>query len=800
MRGSCAHALAGAALAALAALGGAGAARADRVAAAAPGAAAAAASLQSPRWTRAEMEALLPGGPRFLIVYGTQVPASTASLRAEAARLAGSLLGAAGDTLLADRDVSADSIAAHPVVLVGAPRENLWTRRLAPALPVQFHDGAFRWAGHDYGRPDEALRLVYPNPLDPRRFLLLVAANGAAALAQPHGFFFGDEDWRIERAGELLRSGTFAQSKAAPWRYEPALDRDREREAAEFSASLRHWTFARLEVEAPPDLPHARERAQAAADLLMRLDSLGFAAPAGAAPRLTLYRSLEQKGVFTHNTRPEFLIEPRHAALALPAGWERSDLWSIVALRLTRLGASTESPLLEPASAWLSGRWGGEPLERAIARLYFSGLLPTAREAASRSSLWRSPLVMVPARAVLAGAVFQCAGPRSRAALLGVLTRSPPGTIDSLCRAAGIDRARLERRYTMLSDSLARAGQRLTPPPAAGNPLATFARGVCLAHSVSLERGYLSDSCARELRHLAPLGVDWVSISPFGFLPSARAPVIEPSADGGENEETDEAVCEAAARAHALGMRVLLAPHLWTRGFSGALEFGASGWPHFFDEYRAFLLHYAVLAEREHMDALEVGHELPTASLPFPDRWRELIGEARRVYHGPITYGAGWDREAAAVGFWDACDVIGVSFYAPLAARPGADAAELVAGARRALAGLHDLARRSGRPVLLVEAGYPALPEAAVRPWEESRREAADTEAQRACYQALLDALDPEDWLAGVFVWKWPSGAQPSGPSDASFTPRGKPAEAVMGRAFNGWRDRPVRAPVPRKP
>jgi hypothetical protein len=58
-----------------------------------------------------------------------------------------------------------------------------------------------------------------------------------------------------------------------------------------------------------------------------------------------------------------------------------------------------------------------------------------------------------------------------------------------------------------------------------------------------------------------------------------------------------------------------------------------------------------------------------------------------------------------------------------------------------------------------------------------------------------MDALDPEDWVAGVFVWKWPSGGEPSGTADGSYSPKGKPAETVMARAFQGWEGRPVRVP-----
>ncbi|MGH7742249.1 MAG: glycoside hydrolase family 113, partial [Candidatus Eiseniibacteriota bacterium] len=187
-------------------------------------------------------------------------------------------------------------------------------------------------------------------------------------------------------------------------------------------------------------------------------------------------------------------------------------------------------------------------------------------------------------------------------------------------------------------------------------------------------------------------------------------------------------------------------------------------------------------------------------SLPYPDRWRALIGDVRRVYGGLITYGANWDREADQLPFWDACDVVGVSLYNPLAARSGASPAELESAARRALAGLHTLAQRCGRPVLLTEAGYPATAGAAVRPWEEARAAPPDPEAQRACYQALMNALDTEDWVAGVFIWKWPSGGEPSGPEDGSYTPRGKPAEQVLARAYQGWRDRPVRTPSSGRP
>jgi hypothetical protein len=352
---------------------------------------------------------------------------------------------------------------------------------------------------------------------------------------------------------------------------------------------------------------------------------------------------------------------------------------------------------------------------------------------------------------------------------------------------------RVAARYRTLADSLARSGQRalVLRRPRPWRPADGFQRGVCLAHSVSLGHGYLSAECAAELTHLSAMGADWVSLTPFGYLPSKRTPEIFPSSDGGPEGESDEAIHECAARARAAGMRVWLKPHLWTRGWIGDLEFTPAGWEQFFTVYREFILHWALLAERERIDGLFVGHELVSSTRAHPERWRALIADVRRVYTGTLSYGANWD-EVGHIGFWDALDLVGVSFYDPLAERPTRDAGVLKAGARRALAGLKPIARRFGRPVLLAEVGYAPVATAPVRPWEEGAG-APDLETQRACYQAVVDALDPEDWVAGVFWWKWFSAASSGGVSDDSYTPRGKPAQQVLGRALKDWGGRPVR-------
>jgi hypothetical protein len=737
----------------------------------------------------------LPEAPCF--IYGTQDAAAAPLLREQARAMARRLFGLDSALVLADRDAAEGVLAARPVVLLGHARENLWTRRLAPALPVTFTPSGFRWHGTAYERPDDAIALVWPNPLDPRRLLFLAAANSARA-ASRGAVLVGGDDWRITRAGEVVRSGSFGQAPAAPWRYEPARDRDREAERTRFAAALGRVAARGLVLHAPPGLEGTAATLEAGRDLLVRLDAMGLAGTAGAPVSLTLYRSLEEKGAITRLTAPEHVGSAGAAHVARAAGRAAPDLWSVAAARLSNLAGGTRSRFLAPAGAWLCGGLEGEPLERAVARLYFGRALPVAAEAATRAPGWRSPLVWTPARALLARAVWESAPAAGRrAALLALLSRDPPGTLDSLCAAAAVPAARVAARYRGLADSLARAGERSLAAhrPAAWRPADGFQRGVCLAHAVRLEGGYASAHCAAELRTLRLAGAGWVALTPIGYLPGSGAAEIWPSAGGGPDEETDEAVCEAAARAHALGLAVRLAPHLWSRGWVGDVSFDAAGWTRFLDRYREFVLHYALLAERERIEAFSVGHELASSTARDPARWRALIGDVRAVYTGTLAYDAAWD-EAGRVPFWDALDQVGVSFYPPLANAPNRDPGTLRAGAAKALVPLAALARRTGRPVLLAETGYPPSPAAPVRPWEEGRGP-ADPEAQLACYRALLAALDPCDWVAGVFWWKWPSDGEPDGSGDLSYSPRGRPAETVLRQSLRQWQGRPVRLPAP---
>ncbi len=292
-------------------------------AASAPTSSATAPPSSPPRVPRSEM--LAPFGadaPPPLVVYGTRDPVWEAALRTRAGAIARRI---SGDSSLAraDRTVAAGEFTGRAVVLLGGPETNEWTRTLAPSLPVAFGERAFTWRGTRYDRPGDAIALTLPNPMDPKRYLFLVAANAPAALARRGGPLAGRSDWRITRDGDLAREGSFADAPGAPWRYDAALDRDFEAERARWESGLRRSSEGGLELRAPAGFAAAEGIEADARALLARLDRAGWRATAPA--RLTLYRSLEEKGVLARNTRPEHLDDAGGAHLALPFGRAHAD-------------------------------------------------------------------------------------------------------------------------------------------------------------------------------------------------------------------------------------------------------------------------------------------------------------------------------------------------------------------------------------------------------------------------------------------------------------------------------------------
>lgn len=283
-----------------------------------------------------------------------------------------------------------------------------------------------------------------------------------------------------------------------------------------------------------------------------------------------------------------------------------------------------------------------------------------------------------------------------------------------------------------------------------------------------------SVSATLALRKARQLGARAVAVVPFLWQPSPTSPDLVRGQD-----MSDEQLHAAISQAHALGLAVVVKPHVWVpTSWAGAVVMiSEQDWQTWFANYRRELDRIGRIAEEEKAEALVIGTELSQTSRR--PEWNELISTARTLYSGRLTYVAHNDEEAGAVPFWSGLDAIGVSLYPPL----GDD--DDGAGRRDKMKTVADrldtLAAQTGKSIIVGEIGLRSAQGAAAEPWQSAEERVA---AAAPALQA--DVLG--DWLAvlrrptvrGVLIWRWLTDPDAGGMTDTDFTVQGKPAERVL--------------------
>lgn len=317
--------------------------------------------------------------------------------------------------------------------------------------------------------------------------------------------------------------------------------------------------------------------------------------------------------------------------------------------------------------------------------------------------------------------------------------------------------------------------------------------GACVLHLDDWE-GRLDREATRALyARLAGKGARAVALPAFVWQDSLDAVELRPW-DG--RPEARGELARAVRDARSAGLAVLLKPHLEIgRGgervpgaWRGTIEFDdaarAAAW---FAGYRAFVVDLARLAEEEGVEVLAVGLELAGLSSAWPEQWERLVREVRAVYPGRLTYCANWWGEFGTTSIWERLDLLGVQAFAPLSDSRRASPKVLRRGAREQVAAWRSEAGKWGKPLLVTEFGYKSSPSPWIEPWQWEPGAARPLEQLHA-YRALLAELEAArgDWLAGSFVWLYEAGRPAPGPTDAGFSPGGKPVEALLERWWRG--------------
>ncbi|MBI3448085.1 MAG: hypothetical protein HY049_04070 [Acidobacteria bacterium] len=316
----------------------------------------------------------------------------------------------------------------------------------------------------------------------------------------------------------------------------------------------------------------------------------------------------------------------------------------------------------------------------------------------------------------------------------------------------------------------------LTPAGLAVPPRESFQHGMVLGLFSRTD----PELIGRALAELREMGVDSVSIAIPWATPDARSIRIAPRPD---MTPGDASLRLAIREAHRAGMRVLLLPLIYVdradeadwRGTLAPPDWGA-----WFTAYDRMIIRYAALAASEKVEYFSVGSELCSTE-GRRDDWRVLIAKVRRVYRGLVTYSANWDHRDE-ITFGESLDFLGMNAYFPLSANPDATLEDLAMAWTPIREEVERWRSNLGLKVVVTEVGYPSRRGAALNPWAYDAPGAADPGVQGRCYAAFARAWTGYPALAGVYFYMWWGDG---GPDDTGYTPRGKPAAAVLSRWYH---------------
>lgn len=287
--------------------------------------------------------------------------------------------------------------------------------------------------------------------------------------------------------------------------------------------------------------------------------------------------------------------------------------------------------------------------------------------------------------------------------------------------------------------------------------------------------------------HVKPLQdikANYAAVMPFGFVPESNKPKIVHNTERQWYGETGAGVRNYVTELHKGNLKVMIKPQLWIRNgvYTGYMKMNTEEeWIALENEYRTFIMSYAVIAQEQKAAIFCIGTELEQFVLNRPDFWSTLIKEIRKVYKGKLTYAANWD-EYKRVTFWNQLDYVGIDSYFPVSDAQTPTVAEVQEGWKKWKQEISAFAAAQKKQILFTEWGYRSMDYAGKEPWVSSRDiTSINLEAQANATQAVFEIFWKEDWFAGGFVWKWfIHHTNAGGIENNRFTPQNKPAQDII--------------------
>ncbi|MEA4884114.1 MAG: prolyl oligopeptidase family serine peptidase [Clostridia bacterium] len=121
----------------------------------------------------------------FVLVYGTRGSEDETNVTLSLARLQAQRWWRQGNgytRIIPDTAVTDDIIANYNLILFGGPNINSFTTRISEGLPVKIDGQRIELGNHAYAHDNLSVRFVYPNPLNPKRYVVVNAGTSIDGL------------------------------------------------------------------------------------------------------------------------------------------------------------------------------------------------------------------------------------------------------------------------------------------------------------------------------------------------------------------------------------------------------------------------------------------------------------------------------------------------------------------------------------------------------------------------------------------------------------------------------------------
>ena len=284
-----------------------------------------------------------------------------------------------------------------------------------------------------------------------------------------------------------------------------------------------------------------------------------------------------------------------------------------------------------------------------------------------------------------------------------------------------------------------------------------------------------------QIKSVSIINARWVSIIPYAFS-KQNEPHVYFNSDRQWWGERPYGTAMMIEKAHQLGLRTMLKPHVWmSGGWIGEYDLTSEqDWKDWENEYENYILPFAEIAQKHKVEMFCIGTELKKPAILRPKFWTHLITEVRKIYDGKITYAANWD-DYHLIPFWDELDYIGIDAYFPLMQSNNPSVLELNEAWEKTKNILKSFSHTDNKPILFTEYGYQSANGGSGAHWlVDTSKENINMQVQAVALESLYQTYWDEPWFAGGFIWKWHLEGDNGGENDAHFTPQGKPALKVI--------------------